>query len=171
MAWTAPTNVATGDVLTATRYNNEVVANTLDLRSYFRVLQVVAGTSATQTSATTTTYVNSTLTATITPSNTANKVLVIVTQPCSTSASGLILGMRLVQTIAAADTVISTWGNALYNSAGGIYGTFARVSLVSPASIAAVSFRTQMASTTNAATVYTQTGAETSTMILAEIQA
>jgi hypothetical protein len=29
MAWTDPTNVATGDVLTATRYNNEVVANTL----------------------------------------------------------------------------------------------------------------------------------------------
>ena len=28
MAWTAPTNVATGDVLTATRYNNEVVGNT-----------------------------------------------------------------------------------------------------------------------------------------------
>ena len=27
MAWTAPTNVATGDVLTATRYNNEVVGN------------------------------------------------------------------------------------------------------------------------------------------------
>lgn len=29
MAWTAPTNVATGDVLTATRYNNEVVGNAL----------------------------------------------------------------------------------------------------------------------------------------------
>lgn len=29
MAWTTPTNVATGDVLTATRYNAEVVANTL----------------------------------------------------------------------------------------------------------------------------------------------
>ena len=27
MAWTAPTNVATGDVLTASRYNNEVVGN------------------------------------------------------------------------------------------------------------------------------------------------
>ena len=29
MAWTTPTNVATGDVLTATRYNADVVANTL----------------------------------------------------------------------------------------------------------------------------------------------
>jgi hypothetical protein len=29
MAWTTPTNVATGDVLTATRYNNEVVGNTI----------------------------------------------------------------------------------------------------------------------------------------------
>jgi hypothetical protein len=29
MAWTAPTNVATGDVLTATKYNNEVVGNAL----------------------------------------------------------------------------------------------------------------------------------------------
>ena len=27
MAWTTPTNVATGDVLTASRYNNEVVGN------------------------------------------------------------------------------------------------------------------------------------------------
>ena len=31
MAWTTPTNVATGDVLTASRYNAEVVANTLAL--------------------------------------------------------------------------------------------------------------------------------------------
>ena len=29
MAWTTPTNVATGDVLTASRYNNEVVGNAL----------------------------------------------------------------------------------------------------------------------------------------------
>ena len=160
---TLPAAFIAGAILTAAQQNN--------LRGAFRVLQVVAGTSATQTSATTSTYVNSTLTATITPSSTSSQVLVIVTQPGSTSGAGLILGMRLVQTIAAADTVISSWPNALYNSAGASYGTFARVSLVSPASIAAVSFRTQMVSTTNAATVFTQTGNETSTMILAEISA
>ena len=31
MAFTTPTNVATGDVLTATRYNNEVVDNAVAL--------------------------------------------------------------------------------------------------------------------------------------------
>ena len=34
MAWTTPTNVATGDVLTASRYNNEVVGNGLVLAPF-----------------------------------------------------------------------------------------------------------------------------------------
>ena len=159
---TLPAAFVAGAILTAAQQNN--------LRGAFRVLQVVASTYATQTTATTNTFVNSGLTGTITPSSTSSQVLVIVTQPAGVAAT-CNLGMRLIQTIAAADTTITSWPNSLHSSAGLLYGTFARVSLVSPASIAAVSFRTQMSSTTNAPTVYTQIGNETSTMILAEISA
>jgi len=43
MAWTTPTNVATGDVLTASRYNNEVVGNSLALpRGYKAAAKITA---------------------------------------------------------------------------------------------------------------------------------
>lgn len=43
MPWVSPTNVATGDVLTATKWNNEVVANSVALRGDFGLFRRTAG--------------------------------------------------------------------------------------------------------------------------------
>ena len=72
-----PTNLpaafVAGAILTADQQNN--------LRGAFRVLQVIEGRSTTQVPNTTTGYIDTGLTATITPQAATNKVLVIATTP------------------------------------------------------------------------------------------
>lgn len=67
---TLPASFVAGNVLTAQQLN--------DLRGAFRILQVVNATTNTQTSSSVTTYADSTLTATITPSATSSKILCLV---------------------------------------------------------------------------------------------
>ena len=67
-----PASFSTGAVLTAAQMN--------DLRGAFRVLQVVTANYATQVTNNTSTYADTGLTASITPSATSSKVLVYVSQ-------------------------------------------------------------------------------------------
>jgi hypothetical protein len=158
-----PAAAVSGEILTAAYVNN--------LRGAFRVLQVVAGATNTQTGKSNSTYGTTTLTATITPQSTSNKVLVLFTQVCSTDTSGGQLGIKLVQTIGGADTAIQTWTYALSSTTGGLYGSFAQNTLVSPSTTSAVTFRTDMALTGGGGNVYTQTGSTYSQIILMEISA
>jgi hypothetical protein len=64
-----PASQTTGNVLTAAYMN--------DLRGAFRILQVVTGTTTTQTSTGSATYSDAGLSASITPQATTNKVLVM----------------------------------------------------------------------------------------------
>ena len=66
---TLPATFVAGNVLTAAQMNS--------LRGAFRVLQVVQGTLSTQFSTTSTSYVTTGLTATITPTSTSSLVLVV----------------------------------------------------------------------------------------------
>jgi hypothetical protein len=133
------------------------------------VLQIVAGATNTQTGKSNGTYATSTLTATITPTATTNKILVMFTQTCSTDTASGTLGLKLVQTIGGSDTTIQTWTYALQSTAGGLYGSFAQNTLVSPGSTSAVTFRTDMALTGGSGNVYTQVGSTYSQIILMEI--
>ena len=69
---TLPSSFTAGQVLTAAQMN--------DLRGAFRVLQVVSSTWTTAAINSTTTYADTGLTATITPSATSSKVLVFFAQ-------------------------------------------------------------------------------------------
>ena len=158
-----PAAAVSGDILTAAYVNN--------LRGAFRVLQVIAGSTNTQTGKNNGTYATTTLTAAITPQATTNKVLVKLSHVCSTDTAGGTLGIRLVQRIGATDTVIQTWTYALSSTTGGLYGNFAQNVLVSPASTASVTFFTEMALTGGGGNVYTQTGSTFSNIILEEISA
>ena len=68
-----PTNLpaafTVGQVATAAQMN--------DLRGAFRILQVIQGTTSTRTSSSTTTYADTTLSASITPTSSSSKILVI----------------------------------------------------------------------------------------------
>lgn len=66
---TLPATFVAGNVLTAAQMN--------DLRGAFRVLQVVSGTLSTQFGTTSGTFVTTGLTASITPSATSSKILIL----------------------------------------------------------------------------------------------
>jgi len=134
------------------------------------VLQVVNVTTATQASASTTTYVDTNLTATITPTSSTSKILVLVSQNgvYKTSANGANgVNLRLVKNSTALITFVF---------GGGYTGTTVENTqaastcyLDSPATTSATTYKTQLASYSNAATAYVQAYNETSTITLLEI--
>jgi hypothetical protein len=140
-----------------------------------KVLQVVQGTYATQTTATSTTYVDTGLTATITPSSASSKILVIVQQTgCGKQTNDTTLQLQLLRNSTALFEFESSGG---WTGSGAInfIGTCGCSYLDSPATASAVTYKTQMNSFNGGSTVYTQfnvgSGNPTSTMTLLEIAA
>jgi len=158
-----PASFVSGAILTAAQQNS--------LRGAFRVLQVVAGFTNTQTEKTSGTYGTTTLSATITPQATSSKILVMYNQQCSTGGANAQLGLRVIQRIGLSDTVVQTNGFAMLNSAGTSYGLYAQNILVSPNTTSAITFFTEMALTGGSGSVFTQTGSSGSNMVLMEISA
>ena len=137
---TLPATFVSGDVLTAAQMNN--------LRGAFRVLQVVQGVTSTSATSSSSTYADTGLTATITPSSTSSLVLVMVSQAgCSKSAASQFnaLALRLVR----CSTSIQTFSQfAGYN--GGVtpaqylnLGSQSTVYLDTPATTSATTYKTQ----------------------------
>ena len=75
-----PASFTTGAVLTAAQMN--------DLRGAFRILQVVSGSTTTETSTSSTTHADTTLTATITPQSASSQILVYVSHPSYFKGNG-----------------------------------------------------------------------------------
>lgn len=135
------------------------------------ILQVVTGTYATSTSSSSTTLVDTGLTATITPSSVNSKILVIATQNgCSKTAGNLnnSLTLRLVR------------GATLLNqvTTGGMYtGTtllfqcmsFNMFAYDSPATTSAITYKTQFSNDNASASVTVQDNSLTSRIFLLEI--
>jgi hypothetical protein len=133
------------------------------------VLQVVQGTYATQTTTGTNTFVDTGLTASITPSNSSNKILVVVSHPMciKTTANGAV-ALRILR---GATNIYSATGNGLYSgTAIDLYGGFSFSYLDSPSTASSTTYKTQFASNQNSGTVYVQGDSFTSTIILMEIQ-
>jgi hypothetical protein len=137
------------------------------------VLQVVTGTTATLASSSTTTYVDSGLTATITPLYSTSKILVLVSQNGitknpSTTGSGLKL-----QLVRGSTVLIKIQGYAgytesnSYNWIGGVSSCY----VDSPATTSATTYKTQFANETNASSVSINSDGSTSVITLLEIAA
>ena len=181
---------AKGDIITATADNTPArlavgtngqtlvadssTATGLKWANGGKVLQVVFGSTSTQTTNATTTFADTTLTATITPSATSSKVLVLVSQNgvlATTAATGVKL--RLLR---GATTILTFSGSLGYNSATTTRNDLAgSVSyLDSPSTTSATTYKTQFAQRTSDATavqVQVTGGDDTSTIILLEIGA
>jgi hypothetical protein len=166
---TLPATFVAGDILTAAQMNN--------LRGAFRVLQVVWAQTDTIVSNSTSTPADTTLTATITPSSTSSKVLVIVNQN-GVSKSAANAGNGVTISLLRGATVISYpaggagyTGTAIQNVVS-VNATF----LDSPATTSATTYKTQLANTiVNGASVGVQTsiggGPPASYICLMEISA
>jgi hypothetical protein len=160
---TLPSSFTAGAVLTAAQMN--------DLRGAFRVLQVVQGTTSTQMSNSTSTYADTGLTATITPSSTSSKIMVITSQDVgkdngnSENAVQMAL-LRGASVITNSGNVLCYTNSVLFNI---ITHTFSY--LDSPATLAATTYKTQIRNVNNSASVKAQYGGGTATITLMEISA
>ena len=112
---TLPASFSAGAVLTAAQMNN--------LRGAFRVLQVVGATYSTQTSSSSSTFADTGLTASITPSATSSKILVFVQQAgCGKTSSDTECQLKLVRGVTDISTFATQVGLTSSN-ASNIVGT------------------------------------------------
>lgn len=167
-----PTNLpaaqTTGAVLTAAYMN--------DLRGAFRVLQVVNAIYSTAVTNNTNTFVDTGLTATITPQSNTSKILVIghhngLHKSSTNSQSGVVTALLRGATIL---TYPST-GSGYTNSNLQMTFSDSFSYLDSPATTSATTYKTQFANLTNASAVIAQvsqgSGFATSYITLMEISA
>ena len=139
-----------------------------------KVLQVVQGSTSTETRSSSNTLIDTTLSATITPSSSSNKILVTVFQNgCDKSASDS--GNQMVLKLLRGASVITTFGNNVTYTNSAIsnsIGTVGTMYLDSPATTSATTYKTQFSNGNNTANVGVQgTGGETSIITLMEISA
>jgi|688.fasta_scaffold506503_2 hypothetical protein len=160
---TLPAAFTAGQVLTAAQMN--------DLRGAFRVLQVVAAQYSTETSSSSSTFADTGLTLTITPTSASSKILAIVNQSgCYKDSNATAMGLRLVR----GSTEISyfeKFGGTNATAAANGFGTCSTIILDSPATTSATTYKTQFKSEQNLSRVLVQTGTSNSTIVLMEISA
>jgi len=138
-----------------------------------KVLQVVNATYATEASTSSNTFIDTGLTATITPTLATSKVLVFVHQTGlwkNDGASGSELNLKLVRgaTDLAAFEVFATWTSSVQkNNVGGSGVTY----LDSPATTSATTYKTQFRAGTNVGAVYVNGAGSRSSITLMEIGA
>lgn len=160
-----PASFTSGQVLTAALQN--------DLRGAFRILQVVQGVTNVPVSSSTTTYVSTGLSATITPQSTSSKILIFVNQvggDKSSANANNAINLRLVR---GASQI------ALIAHSAGYTGTALNLRIAamstcyldSPATTSATTYTTQFFSNSGAASATVQIGGDLSTMILMEVSA
>ena len=162
---TLPSTFVSGNVLTAAQMN--------DLRGAFRVLQVVSANQNAQATNSTTTYADTGLTATITPTSASSTILVLVNQAgiikvgANTASSVDVILLRgatnITQFVSAAGYNNSTQDNYVGNSSC--------MFLDSPATTSATTYKTQFKNQVAANGVYVQVGNSVSNIVLLEISA
>ena len=161
---TLPATFVSGAVLTAAQQN--------DLRGAFRVLQVVTGTTSTAKSNSLTTYEDTNLTQTITPTSTSSKILVYVNHPGCMKTSGATLNSIRMQLHRGGSSVLQIVDSAgmtqsLLELRFGITGLY----MDSPASVAALVYKTRFAQLSAGAAVTVQLNSVASQIVLMEISA
>ena len=161
---TLPATFTAGQVLTAAQQNA--------LRGAFRVLQVVSGTTSTPVVNATTTYADTGLTATITPSSTSSKILVLVNHPGSYKSAGNVSNAMIMEIQKNGTNLvqISEYGGYTNSLLVNVFGNSASY-LDSPSSVAALTYKTRFKNLVAAAEVGVQHVNVPSTIILMEISA
>jgi hypothetical protein len=160
---TLPATFTSGQVLTAAQMNN--------LRGAFRVLQVVQATYATATTTTSTSYVTTGLNATITPSSTTSKILVMVTVPARNASSAGAGYFTIFRGTVAGTNLLGSFGFSGVYSSGLTRCTVASNYLDSPSTISAQTYTVGMKAESASSAIIAQEDSMTSTITLLEISA
>jgi hypothetical protein len=138
-----------------------------------KVLQVVAGTTTTQVSNSTTTYADTGLTVSITPSASTSKVLVIVTQNGLQRSSNSSNNAIFLKLLRGATDIAQFFDTGLYTDTALLLTGFsgALTYLDSPATTSSTTYKTQFSNRVNGAEVRTQANTTMSSIIALEIGA
>ena len=141
----------------------------ISTKSTGAVLQVVMGTTSTQVSTTSATFVDTGLSATITPSSTSSKILIFVSQNgiMKGAAANVVVNLSLVRT----STEIQRFGYPVgYTNAANYWGGGQSTAyLDSPATTSATTYKTQVSISGGATVDVQRDNIPTSTIILMEI--
>ena len=134
-----------------------------------KVVQIVYGTTNTQTTSSSSAYADTNLRATITPTSTNNKVLVFVTQAgCGKTTNSTSLRLQLFRN---AEVVAQIEAGAAFTGTvtDNYIGACAMNYLDTPATNTAVTYTTQFASASNTASVLVQISQASSSIVLMEV--
>jgi len=162
----ANATVLTADSSTATGLKWAAPASSL------QILQIVQGTYSTETSTTSSSLSDTGLTATITPSSTSNKILVLCTQAgnAKTATSALDNAMTVFLNRNGTSLVkIMAYAGQTSTNAEVNWGTSHLSYLDAPASTSALTYKTQFRREGTGGVVKTQVDSSVSTMTLLEI--
>jgi hypothetical protein len=137
-----------------------------------KVLQVVQATYSTSTTNATSTYADTGLSATITPSTSGSRILCMIYHPMRRGGGNANnkLGIRLVRT----STTIHQSPDLLYTDTLAAHeadGAYSLAYLDSPSTTSATTYKTTFASVANTSAVVVQVDSRTAVMILTEIGA
>ena len=159
-------NIADGTIVNAD-INSSAAIDGSKLTGAGKVLQVVQGTTSTAVVNSTSTKVDTGLTATITPSATTSKILCMVTQTGCYKENSTSMDIQLQRN----GTGITDIGkNSFYTGSTLTFrDTISGNYLDSPALTSAIVYKTQFASTANISQTQVQVNSSASTIILMEI--
>lgn len=135
------------------------------------ILQVVNATYSTSTSNTSSTYIDTGLTATITPTSSSNKILIILSHNgCGKDSNNTQMGLRLLR---GATQIAKLEDPAGYTNSSAVnyFGSISTCYLDSPATVSTTTYKTQFASLANLPSVNVQGNSSVSTITLMEVAA
>jgi hypothetical protein len=138
-----------------------------------KVLQVVYGSTATEANSTTASYIDTGLTATITPSSASSKVLVLVSQIVGKANADTYINIDVLRgatSITSPATFLSGYAGSTGNSNTNYIGSVSASILDTPATTSATTYKTQIKNAGGAGNVYANQFA-LSTIVLMEIGA
>lgn len=157
---TLPAAFVSGDILTAAQMNN--------LRGAFRILQVVQGTTSTGATTASVTWVDTTLTATITPSSTSSLILIMTSSLAYTDAASTQGSLKIIRNNTT-DIVINT--GYCYGTSGGVTNSVTLGKIDNPNSTSPQTYKMQMQRFAGTGNFNQQMNGSTGVITLMEISA
>ena len=142
---------------------------TIPTTGFGKVLQVVQGSTTTSTGTTSASYVDTTLTVTITPSSTGSKILIMTSQSLAYDGAGsTVIDWQIVRD----STSIAEFPRYIFSSGSqASQGTFAASWLDSPATTSATVYKTQFKRSAGSNTIQAQNVSARSVIIAIEVAA
>jgi hypothetical protein len=164
------TTYTAGEVLTAASLNANLSFAATNPIS--KIVQVVQGTYATSTTTTSTSYVTTGLSLSITPTLNTSKVLILVTMPVQNTSNTSDSKFTIFRGTVAGTNLFGAVGSGIfYSEANGLNVVYASNFLDSPATTSATTYTVGMKVSAATTTAHAQVASATSSITLIEVLA